>query len=50
MGISMLEGIKVLKTKSRFYKGKTIAILGRIIGLNKNEKKQNASMSLLRKN
>ena len=31
MGISMLEGIKVLKTKSRFYKGKTIAILGRII-------------------
>ena len=47
MGISMLEGIKVLKTKSRFYKGKTIAILGRIIGLDKNEKEAKRQHELI---
>lgn len=47
MGISMLEGIKVLKLNLVFIKGKTIAILGRIIGLDKNEKKQNAKDELI---
>ncbi|WP_210130126.1 CapA family protein [Staphylococcus sp. GDX8P54P] len=40
MGISMLEGIRVLKKKSKFYKGKTIAVLGRIIGLDPQEAKR----------
>lgn len=40
MGISMLEGIKILKKKAQFYKGKTIAILGRIIDLDEQEAKR----------
>lgn len=40
MGISMIEAINVVKDKSKYYKGKKIAILGRIIDLDDKEAKR----------
>lgn len=37
VGISMIEGIKTLNYKSQFYKGRKIAVLGRLMDLKKEE-------------
>lgn len=39
-GISMIEAIKLLAQKHKFYEGKTIVILGRIVNLSKEEAKK----------
>lgn len=44
VGISMIEGIKTLKNRSRYYKGKKIAVLGRLMDLKKEEIKPQHEM------